>query len=69
MADGYTVTSVNQSQDLANGRLRDVVTATFELANEAGSGTATVPMEGDWQGALEAEVARQAGAMLAVLSL
>lgn len=69
MAGGYTVTSVNQSQDLANGRLRDVVTATFELDNEAGSGTATVPMEGDWQAALAAEVDRQASSMIAILNL
>lgn len=69
MADGFTVTSVNQSQDLANGRLQDVVTATFELDDEAGSGTATVPMTGDWQAALAAEVERQAAAMLAILAL
>ena len=69
MAAGYTVTSVNQSQDLANGRLQDTVTATFELDNEAGSGTATVPMVGDWQPELAAEIERQASAMLAILSL
>jgi hypothetical protein len=69
VADGYTVTSVNQSQDLAAGKLRDVVTATFELDNEAGSGTATVPMEGAWQEALAAELERQTSGMIAILSL
>ena len=69
MAEGYTVTSVNQTQDLRAGKLTDVVTATFELDNEGGSGSATVEAVGEWQAALAGEVARQAAAMLAILSL
>lgn len=69
MANGYTVTSVNQSQDLRSGRLTDVVTAIFELDNDAGDGSATVEMTGDWQTALTSELERQAQAMIAILSL
>lgn len=69
MATGFTVTSVNQTQDLRAGKLTEVVTAAFELDNEAGSGSATVDAVGDWRAALELAVATEAASMLAVLSM
>ena len=69
MAAGYTVTSVNQSQEMSGGNLRDVVVVTFELDNEAGSGEIRVPLTGDWEAAAARAVAEKAASMLALLNL
>lgn len=70
MANGYTVTSVNMTQQLdTGGRLVTVITAGFELDNDAGSGEVTVPASGDWQAAAAAAIEAEAGRMLAILNL
>lgn len=70
MADGFTVTSVNQSQEISgSGNLVDVVIVLFELDNDAGSGEVRVPLAGDWQAAAEAAVREKAAAMQALLAL
>ena len=70
MATGFTVTSVNQASVLgATGRLEDVVTITFELADGLGSGEVSVPLTADWQAVAEALVIERATAMRALLAL
>jgi len=70
VADGFTVTSVNQSQRIGAGdRLEDVIVVLFELDDDAGSGEVVVPATGDWHTAAEAAVRQKAGEMLALLSL
>lgn len=70
MAQGFTVTSVNQSQELGpTGNLQDTVTVQFELDDNQGSGEVTVPLTADWAAAAEAAVQAQAAAMIALLNL
>lgn len=70
MANGFTVTSVNQSQEIAGaGNLQDVVVVQFELDNNAGSGEVRVPLTGDWEAAAVAAIQQKAAAMQALLNL
>ncbi len=70
MAADFTVTSVNQSQEIGStGNLVDVVIITFELAGAAGSGEVRVPLADDWQAAAEAALREKTAAMLALLAL
>lgn len=70
MAAGYQITGVTQQQEIGStGRLVDVVTVLFELDNEAGSGSVTVPLTDAWEAAAAAAVAAKAEAMLRLLSL
>ncbi len=57
MAEGFTVTSVNQVQEIGPAnRLTDFVEVTFELDNDAGSGSVRVPLDANWEAAAEAAV-------------
>lgn len=70
MAAGYTVTSVNQMQEVGGaGRLVDVVEVLFELDGDAGSGSIKVPLQEGWESAAAAAVAEKAEAMQRLLSL
>lgn len=70
MATGYSVTSVNQTQQLDSaGHLVDVVNVLFELDNGAGSGSVTVPLTADWETAAGDAVQKQAQSMLNLLSM
>lgn len=70
MAADFVVTSVNQTNQLSTaGRLEDVVEVTFELRDELGSGTVTVPLTEDWPSAAEAAVRAKVAGMIGLLNL
>jgi len=68
VADTYKILSVGASQELGpTGNLVDVIEAAFETIPAGGTGTVRVPKDAGWQQAVEAAVAAEAAAMLALL--